>query len=129
VEERIPYHAGICVPTAKLAREPGVVPEDLTGGLQQGGAWSMSRLVYVTQPIREEALTLLRAAADVVVGFGPDAQELESVLPEVHAILVRTSLMPAESIDRARSLRVIARHGVGVDNIAVDAAPAGEYPS
>ncbi len=88
----------------------------------------MSRLVYVTQPIHEEAMTLLRAAADVVVGFGLEAQELESVLPEVHAILVRTSPMPAGLIDRAQSLRVIARHGVGVDNIAVAAATRRGIP-
>lgn len=88
----------------------------------------MPRLVYVTEPIHEEALTLLDAAADLVVGFGPEARELESVLPEAHAILVRTAPMPAETIDRARALRVVARHGVGVDSIAVDAATRRGIP-
>ena len=88
----------------------------------------MPRLVYVTEPIHEEALTLLDAAADLVVGFGPEARELESVLPEAHAILVRTVSMPAEAIDRARALRVVARHGVGVDSIAVDAATRRGIP-
>ena len=88
----------------------------------------MSRLVYVTEPIHEEALALLGAAADLVVGFGPEAQELESVLSEAHAILVRTVPIPAEVIDRARSLRVIARHEVGVDSIAVGAATRRGIP-
>jgi len=88
----------------------------------------MPRLVYVTETIHEEALTLLDAAADLVVGFGPEARELESVVPEAHAILVRTVPIPAEAIDRARSLRVVARHGVGVDSIAVDAATRRGIP-
>lgn len=82
----------------------------------------MSHVVYVTEPIHEEALALLDATTDLAVGFGPESQKLESVLPRASAILTRTVSMTAEIIDRARSLRVIARHGVGVDNIAVDAA-------
>lgn len=88
----------------------------------------MSRLVYVTQPIHEDAMEFLRGAADVVEGFGPEAREIESVLPEADAVLVRTTPMTAEMIGRAKSLRVVARHGVGFDNIAVYAATRRGIP-
>ena len=51
-----------------------------------------------------------------------------AALPDVHAVLLRTASLGAEDIDRARSLRVIARHGVGVDNVAVDAATRRGIP-
>ncbi|TCJ19985.1 hydroxyacid dehydrogenase [Rubrobacter taiwanensis] len=82
----------------------------------------MTHLVYVQRPIHEEAIELLRSSTKVVLGFGPGGRDIEAILPDVHAILVRTDPLPAELIRRARSLRVIARHGVGVDNIALDEA-------
>jgi D-3-phosphoglycerate dehydrogenase len=88
----------------------------------------MSYLVYVAQPIHEEAIRLLRESARVVVGFGPEGRELESVLPEVDAILVRTAPLSADVIRRAGSLRVIARHGVGVDSIALEEASRRGIP-
>lgn len=61
---------------------------------------------------------MLRSASEVV----PEGVEMGAALPDVHAVLLRTASLDAEAIERARSLRVIARHGVGVDNVAVDAA-------
>jgi D-3-phosphoglycerate dehydrogenase / 2-oxoglutarate reductase len=79
---------------------------------------SMTQRVYVDGPIHEEAMDMLQRAAEVV----PEAVEMRAVLPDVHAVLLRTASLDAEAIQAARSLRVIARHGVGVDNIALDAA-------
>jgi D-3-phosphoglycerate dehydrogenase len=85
---------------------------------------SVTQRVYVDGPIHEEALGMLRSATEVV----PEAVELESALPDVHAVLLRTASLDAEAIERARSLRVIARHGVGVDNVAVDVAARRGIP-
>ena len=83
----------------------------------------MGRRVHLEQPIHEEALALLRENAEVSVGFGPEARELDdALLAEVNALLVRTKPLGAEEIEKAHQLRVIARHGVGVDNVAVEAA-------
>lgn len=88
----------------------------------------MAHRVYVDGPIHAAALEVLRGATEVVPGFGPRAVEMGAALPDVHAVLLRTAPLGAEAIDRARSLRVIARHGVGVDNVALDAAARRGIP-
>lgn len=89
----------------------------------------MARRVHLEQPIHEEALALLRENAEVSVGFGPKARELDdALLAEVNALLVRTKPLGAQQIEKAPQLLVIARHGVGVDNIAVEAATQRGIP-
>jgi D-3-phosphoglycerate dehydrogenase len=89
----------------------------------------MARRIHIEQPIHEEALALLRENAEVSVGFGPEARELDdALLAEVNALLVRTKPLGAEEIEKAPQLRVIARHGVGVDNVAVEAATRWGIP-
>src|SRR5436853_750688 len=62
-------------------------------------------------------------ALDVVVKTGLPASELINLAPEFNGIIVRSETkIPAEVIDAAKSLRVISRAGVGVDNIDVEAA-------
>ena len=89
----------------------------------------MARRVHLEQVIHEEALTLLRENAKVSVGFGPEARELDdALLREVNALLVRTKPLSAQQIEKAPQLRVIARHGVGVDNVAVETATRRGIP-
>jgi len=89
----------------------------------------MDRWVHLEQPIHKEALALLRENAEVSVGFGPEARELDEVLlREVNALLVRTKPLAAEEIEKASRLRVIACHGVGVDNVAVEATTRRGIP-
>lgn len=83
----------------------------------------MSRpVVYIPTPVHERALDLLARHTEVVLGWGPGAAVLEDVAAVVAGILIRTSPLTAEDIASAPNLRVVARHGVGTDNIAVDAA-------
>jgi D-3-phosphoglycerate dehydrogenase / 2-oxoglutarate reductase len=89
----------------------------------------MARRVHLEQVIHEEALTLLRENAKVSVGFGPETRELDdALLREVNALLVRTKPLSAQQIEKAPQLRVIARHGVGVDNVAVETATRRGIP-
>ena len=73
--------------------------------------------IFVLDPISPRALA--RLGADVVdwraaaLRDWPDAAD---------AIITRTSPVAAADIARARRLKVIGKHGVGVDNIALDAA-------
>ena len=80
--------------------------------------------VYVDGPIHDDALGMLLGAAEVV----PEGVEMGAALPDVEAVLLRTATIDAQAIERAPSLRVIARHGVGVDNVAVDAAARRGIP-
>lgn len=70
--------------------------------------------VVVTEPVHPDALALLRDAGWQVVGPPADPQPCD-------ALLVRTRPLTAADVGMAR---MIAKHGVGVDNIPLAAARA-----
>jgi D-3-phosphoglycerate dehydrogenase len=79
--------------------------------------------VLVCDPIAEEGLQLLRDRAEVVQAADWDRQRLLAEVADARAIVLRSgTTLDAELIEAARNLRVIARAGVGVDNIDLDAA-------
>src|SRR4030043_1167298 len=79
--------------------------------------------VLVTEPMAEEGLDILRKQAEVDVKLGLKPAELISIVSEYEALLVRSDTkVTAEVIKAGERLHVIARAGVGVDNIDVDAA-------
>ena len=88
----------------------------------------MTWRVYVDGPIHEEALDMLRGEAEVVSGSAPGSDEMGEALPEAHALLLRTAKLSAAQIEQAGSLRVISRHGVGVDNVDTRAAARRGIP-
>lgn len=78
----------------------------------------------IAQPIHPVGTELLRAAGvDVRQAPGPGLDALREVISGADAIIVRDSL-PAELIDAAPRLCVIANHGTGTDKI--DVAHASE---
>ena len=79
--------------------------------------------VYVLDPISPRALA--RLGPDVVDWRDP---ALAAWPERADAIITRTSPVAAADIARARRLKVIGKHGVGVDNIALDAARARGIP-
>lgn len=81
--------------------------------------------MFVSDPLAEEALTLLREGAEVLVETGLTGPQLAARLAETgaQALLVRSqSRVTPEVVDAAPALRVIGRAGVGVDNIDVPSA-------
>jgi len=79
--------------------------------------------VLVADGLADEGLRRLSAAGEVVVRAGVPDDELRSLLSGFDAVIVRSrTRVPAGSLDDAGHLRVIARAGVGVDNIDVEAA-------
>jgi D-3-phosphoglycerate dehydrogenase len=88
----------------------------------------MTWRVYIDGPVHGEALVTLQEGAEVVSGAAPGSAEIGKALPDVHAVLLRTARLGAEDIERAPSLRVIARHGVGVDNVDVREAARRGIP-
>src|SRR6202011_4573536 len=60
---------------------------------------------------------------DVVVKTGQTEAALKEMIPEFNAVIVRSETkITADVIEAGKSLRVIGRAGVGVDNIDVDTA-------
>jgi D-3-phosphoglycerate dehydrogenase len=79
--------------------------------------------ILVADPIASEGMKLLRGFADVDERPGLSATELAAAIPAYDALVVRSETrVTAEVIAAGARLRVIARAGVGVDNIDVDAA-------
>lgn len=93
---------------------------------------SPSFTVVVTGPsIAQEALALLSQTCRVeftepYVKPSDLIQKLERT--KADALIVRTGKITREVIEASPHLRVIAKHGIGVDNIDVDAASAAKIP-
>ena len=79
--------------------------------------------IVVADGLAPEGLERLRASFDVVVESGLSDDALPVALADAVAVIVRSrTRITAAAIVRARRLRVIARAGVGTDNIDVEAA-------
>ncbi|NPV54947.1 MAG: hydroxyacid dehydrogenase [Firmicutes bacterium] len=88
----------------------------------------MKKKVLIVQPIHESGVEVLEPYFDVKVASDPSIPTLLREIDGAHGAIVRTAPFPAEVIDKARDLEVIARHGVGVDNIDVEAATSRGIP-
>jgi D-3-phosphoglycerate dehydrogenase / 2-oxoglutarate reductase len=76
--------------------------------------------VLVREEIAEAGVDLLRARFDVDVDTDSD---LASIIDRYDGIVIRSATkLTADLLERAASLKVIGRAGVGVDNVDVDAA-------
>lgn len=83
--------------------------------------------ILVADKIAEAGLERLRAARDVTfdVRHGLSPQELAAVLGEYEGVLIRSAVkITKETLARPGKLMAIARAGVGVDNVDLDAATA-----
>jgi D-3-phosphoglycerate dehydrogenase / 2-oxoglutarate reductase len=79
--------------------------------------------VLVKENVGETGVQLLREHFDVDLGVDWSPEELAERIGEYEGILIRSGTkMTAELIERGERLRVIARAGVGVDNVDVEAA-------
>ncbi len=79
--------------------------------------------VLVTEPLSERGLDLLRR--DFQVDIRPDlaSGDLASEIGRYDALVVRSQTrVSAEVLDAAEQLKVIARAGIGLDNVDVEAA-------
>lgn len=79
-------------------------------------------LTWVPRPVATEAVDLLRTVGEVALGYGESARSYERVADRVTGVLLRTERFGRHRIEAAPRLRVIARHGVGLDTVDVEAA-------
>jgi len=79
--------------------------------------------VLVADKIGEEGIKILKGCAEVDIKPGLKPDELISIIGDYEALVVRsqTKVTP-EVIQAGKKLQVVARAGVGVDNINVDEA-------
>ena len=85
--------------------------------------------VLVTDAIAPEGLDLLRTGAEVDVKRGLNETELIDIIKEYEALVVRSETKVTPAVIRAGGqLKVIARAGIGVDNIDLEAATVAGIP-
>ena len=82
----------------------------------------MSCKVVIPQDITEAGKAFLREKGyEVYVGNEKiDTESIKKIIKDADALLVRTALYSKEIIAAAPNIKVISRHGVGVDNIDVE---------
>ena len=81
--------------------------------------------VLITGAIHPIGVEMLRREPDIEVDFQPDLpfERIMEIIPDYHAIISRSETdIPKKLIDRAKSLKVIARAAVGIANIDVQYA-------
>ena len=78
--------------------------------------------IYVSEPVHDDVLDELRDIGEVHLGYGPAAVAYQQVRHTVDAVMLRTEVFDRDKIVDSPRLKIIARHGVGSDNVDVDAA-------
>ena len=79
--------------------------------------------ILVAEPLAREGVELLRARHEVDEAVGRSPDELRALIPSYDGLVVRSGVkVDAGLIEAGARLAVIARAGVGVDNIDVAAA-------
>src|ERR671916_1480212 len=85
----------------------------------------MTPVVLIAEELAPAALDVLAHDFDVRQVDGSDREALLPALASAHAIIVRSATqVDAEAIAAAPRLKVVARAGVGLDNVEVPAATA-----
>ncbi len=79
--------------------------------------------VLVAESIGDEGINLLSNDAEVDIRLGLKPEELTSIIGNYEALVVRSQIkVTASMIEAGKKLLIIARAGVGVENIDIDEA-------
>ena len=80
--------------------------------------------ILIIQPIDKSGIEILENHPDYNFETidGTDLEEIKKKIIECDGISIRTAKLPAEVIRVAKNLKIISRHGVGYDNIDLEAA-------
>ena len=88
----------------------------------------MKPIVFIPEPIAECGIELLSPHCECITPWKNEQETERSSLYEAEAVIVRLFSVDKQDIDKSKQLKVIAKHGVGVDNIDVKAATTAGIP-
>jgi len=86
------------------------------------------RKVVITEPIDNRGIEILKREAEVVYLPQLSERNLLDEIREAHAVAVRIAKVDRDLLAQSKNLLVIAKHGVGYDNIDVEAATQKRIP-
>ncbi|KAL6832917.1 phosphoglycerate dehydrogenase [Trichoderma camerunense] len=99
-----------------------MTPIATSNGAARGVAEGRPRIL-IPEKVSPDGMAMLEPHFDVDVKLGMTPEELISQIPGYHGLIVRSETKVTEEVLLAgKKLRVVARAGVGVDNINVPAA-------
>ena len=78
--------------------------------------------VLLSEKIHQKGMDMLKEGAEVFIAENTKKETLVEAVKGMDAIIIRSSKLFNEIIDAGDSLKVIGRHGAGVDNIDVEYA-------
>lgn len=78
--------------------------------------------VLCSEPIHEAGLQLIKEVAGITIASEPSENTLVNLIPDADALIVRSSYVTAKIIKAGKKLKVIGRHGMGIDNIDLETA-------
>ncbi|MBW6484800.1 MAG: hydroxyacid dehydrogenase [Syntrophobacterales bacterium] len=84
----------------------------------------MKKKILIVQAIHEQGVQVFDDRFDVHVASDPSVATVIKEIAGVEGVIVRMAPFTREIIEAADSLKVIGRHGVGLDNIDIPAATA-----
>lgn len=88
----------------------------------------MQRKILLTQLIHNDAIDFLKKEAEVIIADNTDEETVIKLIHDVDGAIVRVSPFTRKIIEAGNKLKVIGRHGVGLDNIDVKSATELNIP-
>lgn len=79
----------------------------------------MAKILF-TENVHSVGPELLKAAGHDVVFADRDDDVIRKEIVDAAAVIVRNSELPAEVLAVAKDLKIVSKHGVGVDNVDLD---------
>jgi D-3-phosphoglycerate dehydrogenase len=87
------------------------------------GATPVKAKVLVPEKVSPDGLALLQKSLEIHERKGLTPEQLIGIIPDYEALIVRSETkVTAQLLQAAKKLKVVARAGVGVDNVDVNAA-------
>jgi len=81
------------------------------------------RKILIPEKVSPDGLALLKGEFDVDERKGLSPEELKSIIGDYEALIVRSETKVTEDLlNAAKKMKVVARAGVGVDNVSVECA-------
>jgi D-3-phosphoglycerate dehydrogenase len=88
----------------------------------------LHKKVLLVQPIHADAVARLKEEAEVVIAEKTAEDFVKQAVKDCDGIIVRVTLLTRGIMEAGERLKVIGRHGVGLDNIDVEAATELQIP-
>ncbi|MFD0857814.1 NAD(P)-dependent oxidoreductase [Roseovarius aquimarinus] len=86
--------------------------------------------VLILKPLHEAGLSLLTARSDVelIRIDAPTPEAILDVIADIDVICIKNTPLTIEMLEKARALRAVSKHGVGLDNLPMASLSARGIP-